>query len=114
MLPELRELDELERVFVRRLEQHRRGGAGGIGLFPTRGAQAPSVSRLEPREPKLGSRCGEIVSRRTRERKKILGDAGTDAVDTVIVGPGAAAAVAVESGQRIAAALEERSPKYVL
>src|SRR3984885_6077452 len=94
------QLHPLQGGGVRRGQDDGRRHAGLEGLLPARGAQAPLVSGLQAGEAELGMGCGQVVADRRREDQELGGDPGAHRVDAVILGPGVAAAVTVETGER--------------
>lgn len=92
--------DDVEGRFVRRREDHRWGMAGSGGLEPAKGAEAPVVSRDEPREAPLRLRGDQIITDRHREGEKICRHHGADGVRSGIGGDRPTAAVAEEARQR--------------
>jgi hypothetical protein len=104
--------DPFEGPDVGRLQNHLRGLAGVKGLLPTGCAQAPPVAGLEARESGLGGR--EVVADQAAEFEEIGVDARTHHVRSEVIRAGAAASVAVETRQGIAAARLELATEDVL
>ncbi len=104
-------VDPFEREDVGRLEDHLRGVPGLVGLLPTRGAEAPAVSRQETGEP--GARRRQVVAGLSRELEELGGHHGAHGVDAHVVGTGVAAAVPVEAGERIVAAVDQFATEHV-
>ena len=71
--------------------------------FPTRHADAPSVTRFQARETPLRHWGDEIVPVEDREIEKFLGDFDTDGVQAQVFGTRAAISVPIKSRERIAA-----------
>ena len=82
-----------------------------MGLLPSGGAHAPTVARLQPRETGAGG--GQIVPGPGREFEEFCGDLRAHRVYAQIVGPGVAAAVAVETGYRFPTAGLELAVDHV-
>src|SRR5205807_8455963 len=80
---------------------------------PVDGRYAPAVPRLEPREPVLGDRRAQVVADALLVLEELLAHDRADRVAAEITGARAAAPVAVETGQRIVAALLERPAEHV-
>ena len=79
---------------MRRREDHRWGMAGSGGLEPAKGAEAPVVSRDEPREAPLRLRGDEVIADRHREGEEVGGHHGADGVGPRIGRNRSAAAIA--------------------
>ena len=92
--------DDVEGRFVRGRQNYWRGMAGPGGLEPAEGAEAPMVSRDEPREAPLRLRGNQIIADRHREGEKICRHHGADGVRSGIGGDRPTAAVAEEARQR--------------
>src|SRR5205807_6670210 len=74
---------------------------------------APAIAGLEAREADLRHRRREIVAGIFREGEKIGIDVGADRVHAKIIRPGVAAAGAIETGERVRAALGERLAQHI-
>ena len=83
-------------------------------IFPTGNAQTPTIAVLETAKSELWHRSGEIVARRLAESEEIVRQHYADEVETVVVGTGVAAAVAIESRHGIGATEFEVVSKNVL
>src|ERR1700694_3301597 len=95
--------------------QHYRGGAAfAVGLEPVRGGDAPAVAWHEAGEPVLGYRRRQVVADGALVLQELGGHDGADGVPAEVLGPGRAAAVAVEAGERVGAARFERAPQHVV
>ena len=85
-------------------EHHLRRLPGEIGLQPTSGTEAPSITGIHALEAPFRSRRREIVPRRLAELEELLGQETTDAVDSKIVGTGTTTPVPVIARDGIDAA----------
>src|SRR5262245_61766762 len=72
-------------------------------VFPTRDAHAPFVARFQPREAPLRMRRDQVVSIEHGKIQKLLCDLDTDSVLADVFRTCSTKAVAVESGDRVAA-----------
>lgn len=95
------QIDEFQGCDVARGQDHGRGAAGLQRLGPAFDANAPTVSRLQPVEAELWARRCEIVSRGKRELQEFAGHPGAHRVEARVIGAGAAATIAKETGQRL-------------
>ena len=73
-------------------------GAGLLDLQPARGADAPTVPRLEAGEAILRHGGGEVVAEGLRRGEKRLVDDAANGMHAKVFGAGLAASGAVESG----------------
>ena len=89
-----------ERFLVRCREQDGCRDTGLERLPPGGGAHAPSIARLEPGKTEFRRGRNEVIAALTRERKKFFGYLHADDMQPKILGPGVAAAVAIEPGAR--------------
>src|SRR5258708_7049098 len=103
----------VERPLVGCCEDHGRRHSGTQRFAPARGAQAPAVAGIQPREAKVGHRRAEGVTACDREFQEFLCDLNAYDMRPVIFRPGVAAAVAEETGHRIVAAIGERPAEHV-
>lgn len=94
-------------------QHHRCGDTVLVGVQPAHGHHTPPVSRLQAGEAVLRARRTQIVADGRLVLEKLSRDDGAHGVATEILRPGAAAAVPVEPGERIGAALFQRPPKHV-
>lgn len=74
------------------------------GLFPALDAQAPLVAGLETGKIPLRNGSDEVIPPGLGKFQKVLGHAGADKVQADVIGAGSAAAVAIESCQRVKSA----------
>ena len=72
-------------------------------LFPTGDAQTPMIAVLETAKSELRNRSGEIVAHGLAKSEKIAGQHYADEVETVVIGTGVAATVAIETRHWIGA-----------
>jgi hypothetical protein len=104
VLNEQLEGNDLEGVLVGGFENNGACGASLLNLKPAGGADTPAISRFETGEAELRHGGAEIVAEGFRGFEEWLVYDAADGVDSVIVGAGLAAAGAVETGHRLAAA----------
>ena len=83
-------------------------------LFPTGDAQTPTIAVLEAAKSELRNRSGEIVAHRLAKSEEIAGQHYADEVETVVIGTGVAATVAIETRHGIGATEFEVVSKNVL
>ena len=105
------ERHDLQRALVRRGEHDVRRGAVLVGAQPVDRRDAPAVAGHEAREAVQRHRRREVVADAALVVEELLGHDRADRVAAEILGSGAAAAVAVEAGQRIGAAGLQRPPR---
>lgn len=106
-------LDDRQHRLVRRGQDNRCGYPVVEGSCPVHGGHAPAVARNQPWEAVLGQRRGQVVADTALMVEELGRDDGTDGVATQVLGSGAAAAVAEESGQRLGATGLELVAKHV-
>ena len=82
----------------------RGGSAGLVGFLPAQRTQTPAVAGLQAGETEFGPRRAQVVALRFGERQKRCGDFDTDGMQADVFSAGITTAVAVEPGQRPAAA----------
>src|SRR5208282_4774026 len=99
------ERNDLEGRFMGRRQPDPGRFAGLECFFPTLGAQAPAIARLEPGKAEFGHRGRQIVAGGLRECQKRGVDLGAHGVHPEIFGSGVAAAVSIKPGHRLGAAL---------
>jgi hypothetical protein len=75
-----------------------------VGFLPAIGAQAPAITRLQPREPVQRTGRGEIVAPAARKVQKGLRHPGADTMTTTIGRRHATIPATQETGQRLKAA----------
>src|SRR5256886_17608997 len=85
-------------------EINRAGDAVVECFFPTRHADAPFVARLKSGKFPLWVRCDQVVSLQHRKIEKVASHLRANGVQPNVAGPGATVAVAIETGEWIAAA----------
>lgn len=105
--------NQRERALLTGFEAHRWGHAVLVGLQPARSADAPVITRPQPREAVLRRRGGEVIALGTGVREKALVDHAADGVASEIRPVGAAAAVAVPAGHRVTTAELQRFSQHV-
>jgi hypothetical protein len=88
---------------MRRFEIDGRGATALERRFPTRDANAPTISRFEARKTPFGHGCHEIVPVEDREIEKFFSYLHANGVKPKVFGPRAAISVSIESRQRITA-----------
>ena len=103
VLPKHLEGHHVESSLVGAGEYHRSSASLAVSPKPVHGGYAPAIARAEARKPKLGHRRQKVVANRALVLQKLSGHDGADRVQTDILGPGRAAAVAVETGKRVGA-----------
>ena len=91
-----------------------RRDAGLQRLHPARSAQAPAVSRFEPRKAEFRMRSREVVAARLAERQEFRRYSDARDVNSKVVSTGVASAIAVKAGQRPIAAGLQRTAEHVL
>jgi tRNA-(ms[2]io[6]A)-hydroxylase len=104
---------DCQRLLVRRLEHDRRCLASLGRLQPAGGTETPAVADHKPGKAPLRPRCDQVVARRHGELEKLRRHHSADGVHAHIVGPGAAAAVSEEAGQRFAGAANQLPAEHV-
>jgi len=97
---EVDETHELQRLTMGGLETHFGRATGFERLLPARGAQAPSVTRLEAREAEFRPWGRQVVTPRQREFEEVRGHERTDGVGADVRGIGLAAATTKPAGYR--------------
>lgn len=90
--------DKLQRMKVGGLKHDGWGFLHLQSLSPTTDTEAPMVAGLQAGEVKLGHGCGEVIAACSAEGEELFRHHGTDGVQTFVIRPGAAVAVAVEAG----------------
>ena len=65
-------------------------------FLPTRGAQAPTITRFEPREAELWHGSRKIIAARFRKREKLRCHYSADSVAPYVLTPRIAATIAIE------------------
>ncbi len=111
-LLEVGQLNNVERGFVRRIENHPRGFAGQEGFTPTRGAQTPPVAGFEPGKTVLRMGGRQIIAPRTREPEKLIGHHTAHRVATDILIAGRTATVTKKPRFRRIAAPTKRPTQH--
>jgi hypothetical protein len=104
MLLKLFQAHKRKRFLVCRFEYDGGSHAGFEGLAPSKGAKAPPVAWLEPRESMLRLRRREVIAARGRKSQKLRSDPHADDVRALIRDIGVAASVTVVPRQRIVGA----------
>jgi len=97
-----------------RLEDNPRGGTDIERFFPSGSTQAPAVARFEPGKPRGRLRRAEVIALFFRESEKLSGHQGAHAVDADVLCARVAAAVTIETGQRVKAARFKFAPQDIL
>src|SRR3990172_4508217 len=97
---EVLEIDQFERRLMGRPKNDARGAARLKRLAPARGAQAPAVAGLEPREIEIGLRRRKIVATRLGEGEELGRHLDADRVQADILRPSVTAAGAENPGGR--------------
>ena len=98
------ERHDLQRPLVRGGEHHPGCGAVVVGPQPVRRRHAPAVPRHQPGELVLRHGGGQVVADPALMLEELGGHHRADRVTPPVLGPGAAAAVPVEPGDRVSAA----------
>lgn len=108
------ERHDFERVFMCRLKNYGAGGASLLHLQPSRRADTPAVTWLEPGKSVLRHGSGEIVAEMSGDSEKFFGHDAADRVRAKVFRTGAARAVAVEAGHGFAAAGFQGLSQHIL
>jgi hypothetical protein len=90
--------DNFQNRFMSGVENHGWSDTGFEGLFPSDGAEAPAITRLQAGESISRGRSAEIVAEDTGVDEKGIGHFGTNAVSAGILGIGATVTGSIESG----------------
>jgi len=98
------ERDDGQGGFVGGFKEDRAGSSGSLYLEPSCGADTPAIAGPESGKAELRPGGAEIVALLTGDTEKVFTDNTADGVDTEVVWPCFAAACAVETGHRLAAA----------
>lgn len=101
------QIDELQCGDVRRFEHDQGCNAGFQGFAPSEHAQAPAITRFEPRKVKLGYWRDEVVPACSREFEKVLGDFGANQVQPQVIRAGSAASIAKETRHGVGRARQQ-------
>ncbi len=96
------EQNEFERADMRSREHHGRRASNFKRLLPSSNAQTPPITAFETWKVKLRNGRTEIVADLRTEAKKLLGHHCAHGVQPVIARTGAAVAIAIEAGARLA------------
>jgi hypothetical protein len=94
----------LEGACVRGAQADRGCRARLEGFLPAGRAEAPTVTRDEPRKSMCGHGRAEVVAVRPGELEEFVGHDCAHGVDAVVISAGVAAAVTVEARERVEAA----------
>ena len=105
--------DKLERVKMRGFEDDLRSHARIERLDPASDAEAPAVARRQSRKIVMRHGRGEVIALRAAEGEKFGGRHDADGVQSLVVGTGAAIAVAVKAGHGRGAAALQRLAKNI-
>lgn len=106
--------NHLERLLMGRGQDHRRCHTGLSGLPPTTGADAPTISRLQAWESKLGPGRDQIVAMVDGEFEEGLGHHRTDRVAAEILRAGVAAAVTKKTREGFKTARLKFTAEHIL
>jgi hypothetical protein len=98
---------------MRRREYHARRASSIKRFLPSSDAQTPAITAFETGKVELGNRRSEIVAGHRTEMKELLGHHRAHGVQPVITRTGAAVAVAIEAGARLATAAFESAAKDI-
>ena len=90
-----------------------RGDTVLVGVQPAHRDHAPAVAGLQTGEIVFRARGAQVIADGSLMLEEFRGHDGADGMATQILRTGATAAVAVEAGQWIGAALFQRPPKHV-
>ena len=101
MLAQRLERDDVERPLVRRREHDVGGRAVAVRAQPVDRGDAPAVAGHEAGEAVERHRRREVVADRALVLEELGGHDRADRVAAEVLGPGAAAAVAVEARDRV-------------
>jgi hypothetical protein len=93
---------EFKRAHMSRREYDGRCASGFKSFLPSSDAQTPTITAFKTGKVKLRNRGAEIVTDRCAEAKELLGHHRANSVQPMIAGTGAAVAIAVEAGARLA------------
>src|SRR5438093_818935 len=102
-----------ECLLMRRGEHNGRGNACLVGLTPRGRTYTPAIAGLETRKVVFGHRRDQIVALRARKLEELGGHLHADDMQAVILGPGVATTVAVETGAGCVGARGQRSAEDV-
>ena len=86
-----------ESAFVRGTQDHTRRVACLECFLPSRGTEAPTVTRVQAWKAECGNWCRKIVAARFGEFEKRRSHNGTDRVTANVLSPGVAAAIPIKS-----------------
>ena len=98
---------------VGRRQHHRRRHARLVGLRPPARAQAPAITRSQPREAELRAWSHQVVAHLRAEPQELLGDHRAHRVHPGVLAPGVTAAVTVEARHRVGAAALQLATQHV-
>src|SRR5690349_10692113 len=113
MLAQRLERDDVERPLVRRLQDDRCGYTGLVRRKPPQRNHAPAIAGPQPRKAEFGTRRAQVVADLLLVLEELRADNRADRVAADVIRAGAAAAVPVETGQRVGAALGKRGAQHV-
>ena len=89
---------------MRCFQDDRRRHPGVQSLLPPADAETPTVTGGEAGKPELRMRCDQVVSSRTGKLQKLRSHDRANCVQSNIARTGAAKAISIEPGGRLAAA----------
>src|ERR1039457_2998938 len=101
VFPERSERHDVESPFMGRRQHYVRGGAVAVSAQPVRRGHAPAFPWHEPGEPELRPRRAESVADTALMLEELSGHHRADRVAALILGPGVAAPISIEPGDRI-------------
>jgi len=105
--------NEFERADMRRREYHARRASGFKRFLPSSHAQTPAIAAFETGKVEFWNWRAEIVAGRGAEMKELLGHHRAHGVQPVIARTGAAVAISIEAGARLATAAFEFAAKDI-
>lgn len=98
------EVDEFEGVNVGGFEDDRRSLSRLKGFCPAGNAEAPVITRIQAGKIVFRDRRGEVIAPLTAESEKSFCHHRANCVQTPVIWPGPAKAIAIKSGDRAVAA----------
>jgi hypothetical protein len=102
--PQVFQRNKFKSTDMRRREYDVRRASGFKRFPPSSHAQAPAITAFETRKVELRNWSAEVVAGLDTEMKEFLGHHRAHGVQPVIARAGAAVAVAIEAGARLATA----------